>query len=223
MNIPDKAKPAILYSFRRCPYAIRARMALSYSQLSVELREVDLRDKPAELINISPKATVPVLIENGSHIIDESLDIMRWSLSLSDPDAWLHKNNEQFNLIQFELITENDQGFKPLLDHYKYADRFPEHTQQTYRDRTMPFLDKLEQRLQNQSYLMDENMRLVDVALFPFIRQYAFVDKDWFDHSPFPNLRAWLNVLLNHPLFRRVMDKQPVWTPKNKPSYLPIS
>lgn len=223
MSIRDYLKPAILYSFRRCPYAIRARMALSYSCVAVEVREVSLRDKPAELIKISSKATVPVLVLSDKKIIDESLDIMLWSLSLADPGGWLHEIDEQFNLSQIQLIKENDQDFKPLLDDYKYADRFTDHTQQTYRDRTIPFLNKLEHRLLNQRYLMDDCMRLVDVALFPFIRQYAFVDKDWFDDAHFPNVAIWLNRFLNHDLFKRVMYKQAVWKPGNEPVYLKTS
>lgn len=217
MNTAKEMESAILYSFRRCPYAIRARMALSYADLIVELREVNLREKPVDLLKLSPKATVPVLLVNDSKVIDESLDIMLWALSHADPDEWLYPDRDLLNRQQIELITKNDQDFKPLLDRYKYADRFPQESQLTYRNRAAPFLSELEERLQKHSYLMDNKARLVDIALFPFIRQFAFVDIDWFKESAYIKLCAWLYNFLESDLFKRIMIKQPVWKPQNKP------
>lgn len=194
----------ILYSFRRCPYAIRARMALAYSGIQVELREVKLSQVPAEMLAVSPKATVPVLqFEDGS-VLDESLDIMVWALSCADMENWLDFNDES-------LIRENDESFKPLLDKYKYADRFPEKNQQQHREAAAPFLGKLDDRLRQQPYLGGQQSGLVDIAIMPFIRQFSGVEPAWFQQCEWKALRDWLNTLLASELFQRVMVKYPVW------------
>lgn len=193
----------ILYSYRRCPYAMRARMALRYAGISVETREVVLGDKPRHMLAVSPKGTVPVLVLPDGKVIDESLDIMAWALAQQDPDGWLTDNR----LFQ-ELITENDGSFKRALDQYKYATRFPEQSAEVYRQQGERFLARLEALLSEHAYLLSEKLTQADVAIFPFIRQFSMVDTDWFAEAPYPRLRQWLAGLLASELFNGVMQKQ---------------
>jgi len=203
-----KALKPILYSFRRCPYAIRARMTLNYAAIGVELREVLLRDKPPSMLIASPKGTVPILILPDGSVIDESIEVMRWALTRSDPDHWWREDMAtEINT----LVEENDLVFKRHLDHYKYADRYPAHPQEFYRDEAEKFLSQLEHRLVLKRYLMDDQLTFPDVAVFPFVRQFAFVDKTWFDQAPYPKLQAWLQSFLDSELFSAVMKKFPVW------------
>ncbi len=192
----------ILYTFRRCPYAIRARMALFYAGIECELRELMLKDKPADMLKHSPKGTVPVLITDNGQVIDESLNVMLWALQQNDPDNWL---NHQSNCL--ELIAHNDKQFKPLLDNYKYADRHPDLTESQHRDLTLPFIESIDNRLKKNHFLISNQISLADVALFPFIRQYAFVNKTWFDLQPFPNIQKWLDSFLASNLFLSIMPK----------------
>jgi glutathione S-transferase len=198
----------ILYSYRRCPYAMRARMALSYAGIAVEIREVSLKEKPAHLLQVSPKGTVPVLVLQGGQVIEQSLDIMHWALQQHDTDGWLSANPQQAAL----LITENDGSFKQSLDRYKYAIRFPEHAAEHYRRQGELFLAKLEQRLQQNAFLVGNTISLADVAIFPFIRQFAAVDSAWFEASAYIRLKLWLEHLVGSALFERVMAKHPSYT-----------
>ncbi|MCF6325301.1 MAG: glutathione S-transferase [Gammaproteobacteria bacterium] len=202
----------VLYSFRRCPYAIRARLALRVSGVQVVLREVELADKPELLYQLSTKATVPVLVIAENDVIDESLGIMRWALQQSDPDGWLVSDNERVAESQ-RLIAANDTEFKPCLDRYKYSDRFPEQSMEFYRTQAEVFLKELEAKLISSPYLLSERPTLADMAIFPFIRQFANVDKGWFEKSPYPHLQCWLTGLLVLPLFNSVMDKYAQWQP----------
>lgn len=204
----------ILYSFRRCPYAIRARMAITYASITFELREVALANKPAAMLAISPKGTVPVLQLSDS-VIDESVEVMRWALSQSDPENWLASDSQQ---EQSTLIDENDNEFKQWLDKYKYWDRYPEQSQQDYRKKAEKFLSNLELRLQHNSYLLGNNICMADIAIFPFIRQFAFVDKPWFDDADYPSVQRWLNQFLQSKLFEQVMVKHALWQqPEDQP------
>lgn len=206
----ELAQYPILYSFRRCPYAMRARLAIRLSNIQVELREVVLSNKPEELIRCSPKATVPVLCLSDGSIIDQSREIMLWALGKNDPLACLP--TEQKALADTAALIElNDNSFKAHLDHYKYADRFPAFPPEHYRQQGEEFLLKLDQMLEKSSYLMGENMTLADIAIFPFIRQFSSVDRDWFDQSPYTHLRKWLDMHLSSPLFLDVMKKYPRW------------
>jgi len=200
----------ILYSFRRCPYAIRARMAIKYCGISVELREVILSSKPDEMIAASPKGTVPVLILPDGTVIDESYDIMCWGLAINDPENWL-PGNEILRQKMDELIGINDGAFKEHLDKYKYAARFPEHSAEYYRQQAEGQLQMLENLLGESSFLLGNNMTMADVAIFPFIRQFAFVDKNWFDQCQYKQLQTWLEKILNMQLFLDVMKKYPQW------------
>ena len=205
MNYP------ILYSFRRCPYAMRARMALLSSGVTVELREVLLRDKPPEMLLASPKATVPVLILNDKTVIDESIDIMRWALKQNDPENWLMAGSPEKHVLINTLIDENDLVFKQHLDQYKYADRYPAYPAEYYREQGEQFLRKIDSMLQQSDYLLAARPSLADIALFPFIRQFAYVDKNWFDASNYKCLQKWLESLLVSPLFVSAMRKIDVW------------
>jgi len=174
----------VLYSFRRCPYAIRARMALIYAGISVEIQEVELKSKPEHLLAISPKGIVPVLQLTNGAVIEESLDIMHWALAQNDPEYWLHVSVEADRLIKW-----NDGDFKYYLDRYKYADRYTDFPQEHYRQRTEVFLTELEARLMNSRYLCSDHFSLADAAIFPFIRQLAGADSDWFRASVYLALK----------------------------------
>ncbi|WP_438298836.1 glutathione S-transferase [Pseudomonas sp. NMS19W] len=191
-----------LYSFRRCPYAMRARMALRYSGVPVEIIEVSLKAKPAEMLAISPKGTVPVLDAEGQ-VIDESLEIMRWALAQNDPDDWLLGGDSRIA----ELIEANDQVFKVHLNRYKYAERYPEQPMEVYRAEGARFLQKLDELLEGRDYLLTDHPCLSDIALLPFVRQFAHVDRDWFATTPYERLQAWLQRFLESDLFTAIMKK----------------
>ena len=198
----------ILYSFRRCPYAMRARLAIAYADVAVELREVELRNKPQAMLLISPKATVPVLqLENG-RVLDESLDIMLWALQHNDPEHWLNAAGLDHAKA---LIRRNDEPFKYFLDRYKYADRYPAYSELYYRQQGELFLADLEDLLTQSAYLCGEHFSLADAAILPFIRQFCAVDPAWFKDSPYPLLRQWLKNFLASSLFEQVMTKYPCW------------
>lgn len=194
-----------LYSFRRCPYAMRARMALRYSAVPVSIIEVSLKAKPADMLAASPKGTVPVLVCADGRVIEQSLEIMHWALSQNDPDVWLPADRP---LIE-ALIEENDTRFKVLLDRYKYAVRYPEYPMEHYRAQGAVVLQRLECLLEHTPYLTGTTLTLADVALAPFIRQFAHVDRAWFAQAPYPKLQAWLECFLASGLFTAVMAKQP--------------
>lgn len=199
----------VLYSYRRCPYAMRARMALWCAEIAVDLREISLRDKPPEMLAISPKGTVPVLRCADGHVIDQSLDIMRWALQQNDPQGWLRWAAESEGFARQEsLILCNDTTFKYWLDRYKYAERYPEFDQAYYRQQALSCqLDVLEQHLSQSAFLGGEMADLSDVALFPFVRQFAAVDAGWFDASPYPATRQWLRGWIENDLFKKIMAK----------------
>ncbi len=194
----------ILYSYRRCPYAIRARMALKLAAVEVEIREISLRDKPTHMLQISPKATVPVLVLQDGSVIDESLEIMLFALKEHALTVNIHANARA-------LIAENDSSFKQVLDCYKYPERNKKLTQLEYRQQGEVFLQKLENMLSKNTYLLATTPSFADIAIFPFIRQFAAVDNAWFEISPYPKLRAWLNGWIESELFKSVMQKQAVY------------
>ena len=189
-----------LYSFRRCPYAMRARMGLLTSRISASIIDIDLKDKPQAMLNASPKGTVPVLILNGGTVIDESLDIMMWALKQNDPDNWLDN--------QYDLIETNDGTFKKNLDRYKYPNRYPDKDCSHARDSASEFLWLLNERLERNKFLNADYITLSDIAIFPFIRQFAHVDKDWFYTQNWDALSAWLKKHLESNLFKTIMDKK---------------
>ena len=197
----------ILYSYRRCPYAMRARMALRYAGIEVEHREIELRNKPQSMLLASPKGTVPVLCI-GDTVLDQSVDIMRWAIQQSDPDAWGNADDA----IAQAWIEKNDGPFKVLLDQYKYPNRFPElDTEAVLNEILQIMLLPMEQSLQVTQYLMGDQMTWVDVAIFPFIRQFSMVDLKKFDDLPIPAVKKWLAQFLESELFHSVMHRYPVW------------
>jgi len=197
-----------LYSFRRCPYAMRARLGVLFAGLQVELREVTLKNKPGQMLAISPKGTVPVLRLADGAVIEESRDIMVWALEQQDPQGLLDATVlDQANA----LIEQNDNEFKYWLDRYKYADRHVELTQAEYRQRGEAFLQVLESLLETRTYLLGDDPTIADIGVMPFVRQFAHVDRDVFSQLPYPNLQRWLQGWLAHPLFLQTMTKLPVW------------
>lgn len=193
-----------LYTYRRCPYAIRSRLALYQAKIDYESIEISLKDKPIDFLALSPKGTVPVLVDNNNgKVIEESLEIMIWALNKSDPDNWIINDN---NLSQ-ELINENDFSFKKNLDRYKYADRFPEYSKEYYRSQCELFINVLNEKLKSKNYLMTEKISLADIAIFPFIRQFSLVDEDWFLNSKYRELKKWLQRFIESQMFKDVMKK----------------
>lgn len=204
----------ILYTFRRCPYAMRARMAIYTVGIKVEHLEVSLKNKPQSLLDYSPKGTVPVLVTANNEIIEQSRDIMLWALHQADPENWLLKNDQCKQEEMSQLVDTCDIQFKPLLDRYKYYDRYPEHSQAKYRQQAEFFLQQLNERLAQHQYLIDEHIRFADVAIFPFIRQFANTDKTWFAETPYKHLQRWLADCINTAMFSAIME-----APKNSGRY----
>lgn len=200
MNYP------ILYSFRRCPYAMRARLALAYSGIGYEHREILLKNRPDELYALSPKGTVPVLQLNDGTVIDESIDVMKWALAQSDPDCWYTDKIVEQN----SLIAQNDDEYKKRLDMYKYHERFPEGSYDEFQNAVGETLKVYESILSKSSYLCGDNVTLADMALFPFIRQGAHVDLAWFN-AQFPILSKWLKIFNESELFMSIMKKYTLW------------
>lgn len=197
----------ILYSYRRCPYAMRARMALKYASIELELREIALREKPKSMLLASPKGTVPVLCLDGQ-VIDQSLDIMHWALQKSDPDGWKNVDEKTAN----NWIENNDGLFKTLLDQYKYPNRYPELNPEEVLNTAIEFMLKpMESNLQQTEYLIGNQISWVDVAIFPFIRQFAGVNPQKFEDLALPATRKWLSHHVESQLFNAVMEKHPTW------------
>lgn len=213
----------ILYSFRRCPYAIRARLAIAASGVEVELREVVLRDKPEAFLNASPSATVPCLVlasaedvadgaPAGPAVIDESLDVMIWALKQNDPEGWLGMPD-----AGFDWIERVDGPFKQALDRTKYPPRYPECDPVEQRATAATFLHELDVEIRDWIF---ERPSLADFAILPFVRQFAFIDKAWFDAQPWPRLHAWLTRFLASDRFEMVMQKHPQWHQGDNPVHL---
>lgn len=209
----------ILYSFRRCPYAMRARLALAAAQQTCELREVSLRAKPDALLLASPKGTVPVLVLPDGHTLEQSLEIMLWALSRHDPECLLPAAPDRRQAM-LDLIAQNDGPFKSHLDRYKYPERYPgETTGLGARDAALPWLQSLEARLDGQAWLFGTQGSLADMAIAPFIRQFAHTDPDWFNAQPWPQLRDWLTAFLESRALAGVMHKYPAWIPGQEPIF----
>jgi len=202
----------VLFSFRRCPYAMRARMALMLAEVQCELREVDLKAKPAAMLEISPKGTVPVLLFADGSVLVECLDIMLWAFSQSDVAAWLHPATAHLDDM-VELIERNDSDFKMHLDRHKYPDRYCEEQADPMQHRTAAcsFLNELEALLEDNDFLFGPHPSLADIAVFPFVRQFASVEPDWFKATASPRLQAWLSGWVDADLFTAAMHKHPVW------------
>lgn len=202
----EAAEKPTLFTFRRCPYAMRARLALAAAQQPYQAVEVVLRNKPAALLQASPKGTVPVLVLPSGEVIDESLNIMLWALRRDDPLQWLAPSaGDEAQMLA--LIGDLDRHFKPLLDRCKYPERHPEVTLAESRQQALQWLSQWEQRLATQPYLFGSHASLADAALFPFVRQFAAVDEDWWNAQDLPRLQQWRFDWLALPLFQAVMQK----------------
>ncbi|MEG3844335.1 glutathione S-transferase [Microcoleus sp. herbarium14] len=204
----------ILYSFRRCPYAVRARLALMVSNRVCELREVVLREKPQEMLEVSAKGTVPILIYVDGRVLDQSIDIMLWALEQHDPEKWLIP--EQGSVAEMlQLIAEFDDGFKYHLDRYKYPERYAGVDSQVQRHEGSLYLGRLNAQLNATQYLFGNNIALADMAIAPFVRQFAHTDKGWFNEQPWPRLQAWLAGFTDSKIYTSVMQKYPKWESGN--------
>ncbi len=202
--------PPILYSFRRCPYAMRARLALQAAGQQVQHREIALKNKPAEMLRASPKGSVPVLVLADGSVLEESLDIMRWALGRNDPQGWL-VGDDAYHQDAWDLIARNDGDFKFHLDRYKYPHRYGLADGVTHRELARGFLDVLQARLALHSYLAGARFGLADAAIAPFVRQFAHTDVAWFAAQPWSNLVQWLQDFEASAAFALVMEKHPVW------------
>lgn len=217
----NSAALPILYSFRRCPYAMRARMAVKAAGQTCELREVVLRDKPQEMLEASPKATVPVLVLQDGTVIDESFDVMMWALKASDPLDWLKPQEGTLDEL-IELIGQCEDDFKPHLDRYKYANRYEDSSPEEHRTKAEAFLQVLEERLRASSFLFGNKQSLADIGIAPFIRQFANTDRTWFDASPYPALQRWLADFIASETFTSIMSKNAQWLSGNEPLIFPV-
>ena len=209
-----------LYSFRRCPYAMRARLGILFAELQVELREITLKNKPPQMLAISPKGTVPVLQLLDGTVIEESREIMIWALAQRDSQGLL---NAETLLEANALIDKNDNEFKYWLDRYKYADRHLEISQTEYRQQGEVFLQLLEKLLTKNSYLLGESITIADIGIMPFVRQFAHVNRNVFYDLPYPNLQRWLQDWLSHPLFLQAMTKFKPWQEKDEVVVFPAA
>lgn len=201
---PDRLP--VLWSFRRCPYAMRARLAIAVSGVAVETRDILLRDKPAAFLAASPSATVPCLDLGPEGVIDESLDIMLWALRQSDPEHWL-----DMGAAGHDLIATCESEFKPALDRYKYETRFPDSDPMAARDSAARFVQSLEDQLTGRGWLTGPTPSLADMAILPFLRQFAHVDQDWFAAQPWPEVSDWLTRFKTSDRFASIMTRRPIW------------
>lgn len=216
---------AVLYSFRRCPYAIRARYVLALVGVKVVLREVVLKSKPEALLRLGGRSSVPQLIDRNGQRYAESLDIIFWALKHCSNDKlkgtlWRRQTLGQNKIMAW--IHYNDRFFKHWLDRYKYADRYPEQTEMYYRQQGERFLQRLERRLVQSRYLLADEMSLADICLFPFVRQFAAVNGQWFESSEYSCVKSWLASFVGSALFESVMTKWPAWEEGQEVVYFPL-
>ena len=205
----------ILWSHRRCPYAMRARLAIKSSRVAVRLREIIFRNKPDAFLSVSPDGTVPLIVLADGAIIEESLDIMRWALNINDPESWL-----DYDLcFAEEFIRELDSDFKTHLDIYKYANRNDNDEWQKHQKKGAKFLQAVDEGLQNNDYLSGDQFGFLDAAALPFIRQFRNTDAVWFDAQNWQNLHPWLQDFMASPRFAAIMEKYTPWDEGNEVSF----
>jgi len=190
-------------------------MALAYSNVSLEIREISLRDRPEELYKASTKGTVPVLIISNDTVIDESLEIILWTLKNNPNQTWISDDSN----LEMDLINENDTNFKKWLDKYKYHDRHPENPKQYYREKCQQILSEYEEKLNVNTYLLKNEISIADIAIFPFVRQFAHVDYGWFS-SNYNSLKIWLETIASSELFLSIMDKHETWNKSDNPKLI---
>jgi len=225
MNYP------ILYSLQHCPYAMRARMGILLADQCVRLRAIVLKNKPKEMLKVSPKGTVPVLVienestfnnaleENGIKdykVIEESLDVMLWALTKNDPRNLLLNHQPTMLAEMLSFISHFDCEFKSNLEKYKSAKRYHDDDKLSHREACIKDISQLEQKLSQHQYLMGDQLSLVDYAILPFIRQFTRVERKWYLSSPYPKLQLWLKSHIESPLYSKVMAKHPLWSENNE-------
>ena len=199
-----------LYSFRRCPYAMRARLALRLCKIECIIREISLKAKNTEFLRVSPKATVPVLVLPNGEVLEESLDIIYWSLEQNDPSKL--KANNQLGRKTSKLIELFDTEFKFHLDRYKYSSRYNIQNSQVHRDKAREILVQINTMLKGKNYIGGKNISLLDISILPFVRQFRIADMKWFDNNlGLDNVNKWLNIFLNSDLLASIMTKYKVW------------
>ena len=199
-----------LYSFRRCPYAMRARLALRLCKIECIIREISLKAKSTEFLRVSPKATVPVLVLPNGEVLEESLDIIYWSLEQNDPSKL--KVNNQLGRKTSKLIELFDTEFKFHLDRYKYSSRYNIQNSQVHRDKAREILVQINTMLKGKNYIGGKNISLLDISILPFVRQFRIADMKWFDNNlGLDNVNKWLNIFLNSDLLASIMTKYKVW------------
>ena len=203
-------KLPILYSFRRCPYAMRARLAIAVAGQQCELREILLRDKAAKFLETSPKGTVPVLVDVDGTVLEESIDLMDWALAKHDPESWLKPESGTLEEMK-ALVAESDGPFKTALDRYKYASRYEGADALAEREKASVFLRKLDAKLEKSKFLFGSHMSYADAGIVTFVRQFANVNRDWFNAQNWPHLIRWLDAFLESELFASIMQKYPKW------------
>ncbi|MEO0356864.1 MAG: glutathione S-transferase [Pseudomonadota bacterium] len=206
----------ILYSFRRCPYAMRARLAVQSAGIACDLREIVLRDKAHEFLTASPKGTVPVVV-TANTVIEESLDVMTWALGQNDPEGWLDMPQDGWN-----WIDRWDKAFKPQLDRTKYPNRYIGEDVSTYRNAADAHLADLNGAIKGP-FLFGPDPKIADFAMLPFVRQFAFIDKPQFDARPWPKIHAWLDNFLASSRFEQIMEKYPMWVQGDPVTVFPTS
>ncbi|PRD49670.1 glutathione S-transferase [Phyllobacterium myrsinacearum] len=206
----------VLYTFRRCPYAMRARLAIQAAHQLCELREIVLRDKAPEFLGVSPSGTVPMLLLPDGTVIDESLDIMRWALTRHDPEHWLEVDDGGW-------IARNDGPFKRSLDRYKYPTRFDKTDPLAEREKAVAILDEYEERLAWSRCLFRATPSLADMAILPFVRQFASVDADWWSGLARPHVKRWLGEFVSSGRFDAVMLKYPKWQVGDAPTLFGVA
>ena len=207
----DKMTLPILYTLRQCPYAIRARLGLRLAEQEIDIRDISLTDKPAEMLSITPKGTVPLLVLSNGDYIDESLSIMVWALNQHDPHNLLLADSTHLFTDMINLIARNDCKYIAALEHYKADIRYHNSDSMIYRNLCQSFLDDLELRLNKHRFFMCDHPSLADYAILPFIRQFSHVERQWFRHAPYPKLKAWLEQHYQVPIFSQVMKKKTLW------------
>ncbi len=205
----------ILYTLRQCPYAIRARLGLRLAEQEIDIRDISLKNKPTEMLAVTAKGTVPLLVLDNGDYIDESLTIMIWALNQHDPQNLLLADNSHLFTDMLTLIARNDCKYIAALKHYKADIRYHNSDVTTYRNLCRSFLDDLEARLKKHRFFMCDNPSLADYAILPFIRQFSHVERQWFRHAPYPRLQAWLEQHYQDPIFSKVMEKKPLWQPSS--------
>ena len=204
------SKLPILYTFRRCPYAMRARLAIAASGKKVELREVVFREKPEHMLEQSPKGTVPVVIDTDGKVYEESRDVMDWVLAGNDNEGWLKPDVGTVEEMQI-LVDEADGPFKDALDRFKYPDHYENNDPMVAREKASTFLRRLDARLAKYEFLFGSHMTYADAAILPFVRQFANVDREWFDSEDWPHVKRWLEAFLGSERLDFIMDKYPQW------------